>query len=244
MLSFSAVRDLIIVLATCRLAFAAGDNITVLKLIEHGFPKENMALMVVILFPFELISPILIGRWSNMGNPLYPWIVGYPFRLGVTLLGVALVWTFPVGEELSYYFYARVLAVQLVYSLASNVLFVSQCGFFAQVCDTSIGGTYMTLLNTLANLGSSWPKFLIFASVDLFTCKTAKLSDATTTTNGPATTETLIDDSPCYGIIPRGTDGYYIISFICFSIGVMWYFISRKRVLQLGATDKKYWSCS
>lgn len=128
------------------MAFVAGDNITVLKLIERGFPKENMAMMVVILFPFELVSPILISRWSASGNPLKPWITGYPWRLAVTLLGVALVWTFPQGE-LTYWFYARVLAVQLVYSMASNILFVSQCGFFAQVCDTSIGGTYMTLLN-------------------------------------------------------------------------------------------------
>ena len=37
---------------TCRVAFAAGDNITVLKLIEKGFPKESLAMLVVVMFPF------------------------------------------------------------------------------------------------------------------------------------------------------------------------------------------------
>ena len=193
------------------------------------------------LFPLsELISPILVGRWSNSGNPLQPWVTGYPFRLIVTLLGVLLVYTFPTDGDLSIWFYARVLLVQLIYSLASNVLFVSQCSFYAKVCDSSIGGTYMTLLNTLSNLGSSWPKFFVFAAVDLFTCKNkvAPTGDATA-----STTETSI--SSCLGgLVPPGMDGFYIISFICFVIGTVWYFIFRKRVLQLGGTEKQYWSCS
>jgi PAT family acetyl-CoA transporter-like MFS transporter 1 len=32
-------------------------------------------------------------------------------------------------------------------------MFVSQMAFFAQISDPKIGGTYMTLLNTLGNLG-------------------------------------------------------------------------------------------
>jgi PAT family acetyl-CoA transporter-like MFS transporter 1 len=28
--------------------------------------------------------------------------------------------------------------------------------FFAKISDPAIGGTYMTLLNTIANLGSKW----------------------------------------------------------------------------------------
>jgi hypothetical protein len=31
-----------------------------------------------------------------------------------------------------------------------------QCGFFSLVSDPTIGGTYMTLLNTITNLGGAW----------------------------------------------------------------------------------------
>ena len=158
---------------------------------------------------------------------MHPFMSGYPFRLLTTLLGVTLVYTCPLlsgadgAQHLTLFFYARVLFVQAVYSLASNVLFVSQCSFFAQVCDSSIGGSYMTLLNTVANMGGSWPKFFVFAAVDRFTCK---------------------DDSPC-GILPAHTDGFYIVSALCFSVGVVWYFLFRRRVVQLGEVDKKLWSC-
>ena len=33
--------------------------------------------------------------------------------------------------------------------------FVAQMSFFAKISDPSIGGTYMTLLNTIANLGDT-----------------------------------------------------------------------------------------
>ena len=32
--------------------------------------------------------------------------------------------------------------------------------FFAKISDPLIGGTYMTFLNTVSNLGSKWPNFL------------------------------------------------------------------------------------
>lgn len=53
-------------------------------------------------------------------------------------------------------------------SFASTLMFVSQGTFFAQVADSSMGGTYLTFLNTISNLGGSWPRPIIFAAIDLF----------------------------------------------------------------------------
>lgn len=41
--------------------------------------------------------------------------------------------------------------------------------FFAQISDPSIGGTYMTLLNTICNLGGNWPSTLALWFVDPLT---------------------------------------------------------------------------
>jgi len=194
--------------------------------VTHLFPA---VLIFCLCALSDLAMPVWIGRWSNRGNALAPWVPGYPFRLFATLLGVTLVYTCPtvVGESgastLSLWFYARVLVVQVLYSLASNILFVSQCSFFARVCDSSIGGSYMTLLNTISNLGSSWPKFFVFAAVDLFSCQDEK--------------------KPCGAFAIGQVDGFYIVSAICFAYGIGWYFLMRKRLVQLGAIDKKYWSC-
>lgn len=48
-------------------------------------------------------------------------------------------------------------------------MFVAVMAFFARISDPSVGGTYMTLLNTLTNLGNSWPATLSLALIDSLT---------------------------------------------------------------------------
>ena len=48
--------------------------------------------------------------------------------------------------------------------------------FFAKVSDPAIGGTYMTLLNTLSNLGGNWPATLMLWFVDPLTSKECTLA--------------------------------------------------------------------
>lgn len=50
-------------------------------------------------------------------------------------------------------------------------MFVAQMAFFAKISDPAIGGTYMTLLNTVANIGGTWPQALALWFVDLLTLK-------------------------------------------------------------------------
>jgi MFS transporter, PAT family, solute carrier family 33 (acetyl-CoA transportor), member 1 len=48
-------------------------------------------------------------------------------------------------------------------------MFVSSSAFYTQIADPIIGGTYLTLLNTVSNLGGTWPRFFVLAGVDFFT---------------------------------------------------------------------------
>jgi PAT family acetyl-CoA transporter-like MFS transporter 1 len=48
---------------------------------------------------------------------------------------------------------------------------VTQVAFFTRISDKSIGGTYMTLLNTISNLGSHWPATLALFLVDYISVK-------------------------------------------------------------------------
>lgn len=57
------------------------------------------------------------------------------------------IWSLPNGE--SHYILSFFSIIQVtLYSM-----FVSGMAFHAKISDPSIGGTYMTLLNTLSNLG-------------------------------------------------------------------------------------------
>lgn len=62
-------------------------------------------------------------------------------------------------------------------------MFVASMAFFAKVSDPTVGGTYMTLLNTLNNLGGNWPSTTALWLVDLLTfrkCDTDPLNDCST----------------------------------------------------------------
>ena len=50
-------------------------------------------------------------------------------------------------------------------------MFVSSMAFNARVSDPAIGGTYMTLLNTFANLGGVWTTSTALWFVDVLTWK-------------------------------------------------------------------------
>lgn len=45
-------------------------------------------------------------------------------------------------------------------------MYVAQMAFFNRISDPKLGGTYMTLLNTVANLGTDWPHTLVLYTVD------------------------------------------------------------------------------
>ena len=58
---------------------------------------------------------------------------------------------------------------------SSTVMFVSSSAFYTQIADPVIGGTYLTLLNTVSNLGGTWPRYFVLRGVDFFTQATCIL---------------------------------------------------------------------
>lgn len=57
------------------------------------------------------------------------------------------------------------------FQIASSSIFVAMMAFFAQISDPKMGGTYMTLLNTVNNFGGNWPATLVLSIVDRLTWK-------------------------------------------------------------------------
>lgn len=50
-------------------------------------------------------------------------------------------------------------------------MFVTVIAFFSRISDSRFGGTYMTLLNTLANVGNTFPSTISLGMIDLLTYK-------------------------------------------------------------------------
>ncbi|EDQ91581.1 uncharacterized protein MONBRDRAFT_813, partial [Monosiga brevicollis MX1] len=147
----SSIQQLAFVILTCRIGFAGVESVTALKLQEFGVPKEDLASLGPLMFPVSLVVPSLMGYLQT--QPMQLWLRAYPFRVLAAIPSIALVSRDP-------YTVARVLGSSSVLAIASTIMFTAQMQFFCKLSDPLLGGTYMTLLTTLANLGAVWPSTL------------------------------------------------------------------------------------
>ena len=79
----------------------------------------------------------------------------------------------------------------------------------------------MTLLNTLSNLGGTWPKALIMLAVDYFTdapCSVPDSNGMQIKCSGSLAKEKCAEFN---GTCSYVTDGYYIVNTACFFIGLV-----------------------
>ncbi len=78
-----------------KLGFAANDAATSLKMVEKGFKREELAVAVLIDFPFQIVGGWLAARWSRGDRPLRPWVYAFLPRLAFGLMATLIVYWFP-----------------------------------------------------------------------------------------------------------------------------------------------------
>ena len=156
------MRQYALVLLTAKLGSAAADSATSLKLTEYGMPKEGLAFLSPLLAGAGIVIPLFLSRFTTGPRPLSVYLLGLPLRLLLNPLYMFLV---PLAASVygpdptisAATFRAAVCAAALANVFAVNMMFVSQMAFANRVADPAIGGTYITLINTVANLGSLRP---------------------------------------------------------------------------------------
>jgi len=89
------VQLLIVVHLFAKVGFAANDAASGLKLVEKGFKREDLALVVLIDFPFQIMGGWLAAKWSRGDRPLRPWIYAFWPRLVFSLISTLIVYWFP-----------------------------------------------------------------------------------------------------------------------------------------------------
>jgi len=142
-------------------------------------------------------------------------------------------------------------------------MFVSSSAFYTQIADPVIGGTYLTLLNTVSNLGGTWPRFFVLWGVDFFTKATCILPSKTDLESIPPRNLVLrvYPDSNFIGVVRscstepqkaqclaaggechKYVDGYYMVNTICVSIGFAMFFLYiRPNVTKLQGIHQLAW---
>lgn len=236
-LKLKNIQTFIILHLVSKIAFQANEAATNLKLLDKGFSREDLAITVLIDFPFEIIFGYYAARWSNTNEPLKPWMYGYLGRIIAAILGQILVYSFPENGKVNTPYFIFVVLQHLMSSFMSTIQFVSICAFHTNIADPLIGGTYMTTLNTLSNLGGQWPKIIVLSLIDKFSksiCINPNLDQSSPIDQtNPFLKEKFYS---CYSndmkalCIENGgscvpvKDGYYTANIICIVLGLILYF--------------------
>jgi len=231
-----AVRSTALLLFTCRAALGVFDSATPLKMVEAGMPKEHLALMSSLLFPVGLLSQLYIsGRYLAGGSestPLLLWGSCYPLRLLLGLCSLPIIYLVSAARTdagaVPSWLYAAILIAAMAASMVSQTMFVAQMAFYNRVSDPAIGGTYMTMLNTISNLGAAWPSTAALFLVDLTTVKECTSKFCSSGADCGCDPTTLVD-------------GFYITGVGCLLLGVAWYAMFRKRIAALQSLPASAW---
>ena len=131
------------------------------------------------------------------------------------------------ADGLPLWLYGAMLALTVASTLCSSVMFVALMAFFNKVSDPAIGGTYMTMLNTLANMGGAWTGTLALASVDKLTVSTP-----------------CVDGEGCLENEKVLLDGFTVLAGAGMLVGIAWIAIMRSRVLKLETLPASAWLAS
>ena len=125
-------------------------------------------MLAALMTPVSIVIPSIVSKWVVGSRPLDIYLTGYKARFVCVLIGafvVHLVSTHHSDDAESgipFWLYAVMFAASIFSTAVSAVCFTAQMAFHNRVAQnmTSLGGTYMTLLNTFANLGAMWPSAL------------------------------------------------------------------------------------
>ncbi|XP_017955581.1 acetyl-coenzyme A transporter 1 [Drosophila navojoa] len=228
------------ILLTVKVTFAASDAVTSLKLIDAGVPKEKLALLAIPVIPLQLILPLIVGKYTNGPRPLDVYLKAIPYRIVFATVASVIAYVTPYlisGGEVPVYYYVLLVFSYGCYQVFLYSMFVAAMAFFAKISDPAVGGTYMTFLNTLCNLGGNWPNTVVLWLVDVLTIKQC-------TTRPDNLCQDKDEQQACSSA--SGTceiifDGYYLEAAVCVIYGIIWLAVVRKWIVHLQNLPNKAW---
>ncbi|XP_066478430.1 acetyl-coenzyme A transporter 1 [Tiliqua scincoides] len=227
---------------TAKVGFSATDAVTGLKLVEEGVPKEHLALLAVPMVPLQIILPLIISKYTAGPQPLNTFYKAMPFRLLFGLEFALLVWWTPkVKYEGGFpiYYYIILLLSYAFHQITVYSMYVAVMAFNAKVSDPLIGGTYMTLLNTVSNLGGNWPATVALWLVDPLTRKECIGAQGQSCGTVAAAELCTKEGGSCVITL----DGYYVESIICVALGLAWWLFLGPKFKRLQDERSSSWKC-
>lgn len=168
-----SVQKLALILLTIKLSWAAYESVGFFKFLDSGVSNEKMIpLNTLVGIPIQTFAMMLISRFV-VSKSTDTFIYLIPVRTIFALIGVAIIWITPqlISEDgvAPAYIYFVYLINGTIYGISWFMMTITMSALFVKVSDPAVGGTYMTLLNTIDNLGGVWPSTLFLWLVEVLT---------------------------------------------------------------------------
>lgn len=187
-------------------------------------------LFPTIVLPLGILVPIIATRiWEDY--PLKQFMHAYKIRVTIVpIVDCLMLMAIRSGKPQTVigqmWFWSIIVVSTALQSIVNSLQFNAQMTFFAKRVDPDIGGSYMTLLNTAANLGGTWPASFImliigFLSSDSHLC-------STDTRTGVETCD-------------HGSEPYFGLQVICSCLGCFWIWLLGKKVQELSDLPDDAW---
>jgi PAT family acetyl-CoA transporter-like MFS transporter 1 len=225
-----AVRWLFVILLTNRFPTALSDKVKNLKAVEFGMSKQTTALLApTIILPLGIMVPVIAARIFK-NKPLTQFMTAYKLRvtvlpiLDVLMLLAVKKYAHASDVKSSTIFWVCVVASTALFSIVDSMQFNAQMTFFAHRVDPAIGGTYMTLLNTAANLGGTWPASVVMYLVGQLTVP----PECSSIDNGKE-------------ICTGGREAYFPLQLMLSLLGCIWIFLMGGKVQNLATLPDEAW---
>lgn len=246
------VQILTLIQLTNRIGFASVDAASTFKMQEYGMSKTEIATISPVLIFVGLLLPVFTGDIVSR-KPIPVLVHSIGFKLFTSILmyfattSVQGVYQHGHKPDGGYLFY--IMTVMVLHEVASNLIFISCMSFFAKISDPKIGGTYMTLLNTITNLGSKWPQSLalwLLPKLTITQCINNRNQGVMILPNNEVCS-LLNDTSQCGhldGKCQLFQDGYTSEMIVCTVLGVIWLVICYFPLSRLEHLPREAWIVS
>ncbi|XP_060866110.1 acetyl-coenzyme A transporter 1-like isoform X2 [Metopolophium dirhodum] len=242
-LNLPSVKILAIALLTMMIGFASTDSVVNLKLIDAGVPKDNIMIIQTGMYAVKIIIPVIAVKYTSGPKPISTYLNVTPFRLLCNSLFILLIYYTPElirnngVIDIPMYYYMILLIIQMIHDIQYNIMIVALVAFYYRISDTRFGGTYLTLLNTLSNLGMLCSKSAAIGLIDVLTFKECSFDSKNNCSTPNVQNMCKSKGGDCIVIV----NGYYVETIAFTIFGIIWYFIFKNILKRLQSKSPSHW---
>ncbi len=252
-LQLPAVQGFALLLLTGKAAFSGFMAGLDLVLMEKGLTRDTLAAVSVVFSVGEVVLSGVASGIAAHAEPLTVFMRLFAPRMASMGACVLLLLLLPNGvgvQGLDTWWICAFLAAYAVFKACNTGMFIAQMAFHNKIADPAIGGTYMTLLNTIANLGWMWVAPLALMAMEALErhqCFAPEEGAAAAPPAGqqwgfaceePAARDMCVAAG---GACEEVSDGFSMVCAITFVLGIVWYVIMSPRAAALQAAPLSAW---